>query len=241
MIGSKTVWGHQLRWDPAGNITVNPNNPRDVTVVWSDRRHAESERDPGCFDTAPGNPPNYDPCNAGPSSNTNVYISVRPTAAHVVGPAALRRAPRPPVVPVGRPQVDGTLAVAWDEDVQPAGGTHPVNDQFCTCYGQRAASRRWAREEQLDVSVTHWAGQYVPQRAWPTVCGPDGTGDPAFDAPGKDCNEFHGDYTGLAVDSLDRVHVTWTGLNRHGDVDPTRSVHGWMHDGYAQDAMYARR
>ena len=24
---------------------------------------------------------------------------------------------------------------------------------------------------------------------------------------------FHGDYTGLAVDSLDRVHVVWTGLN----------------------------
>jgi hypothetical protein len=26
-------------------------------------------------DTAPGDPPNYDPCDAGPSSNTNVYIS----------------------------------------------------------------------------------------------------------------------------------------------------------------------
>ena len=73
------------------------------------------------------------------------------------------------------------------------------------------------------------------------MCGPDGNGDPAFDAPGKDCNEFHGDYTGLAVDSLDRVHVVWTGLNRHATSTQLDPYTGDLHDGYVQDAMYALR
>ena len=33
-------------------------------------------------------------------------------------------------------------------------------------------------------------------------------------AEGKDCNVFHGDYTGLAVGSDNRINVVWTGLNR---------------------------
>jgi hypothetical protein len=32
--------------------------------------------------------------------------------------------------------------------------------------------------EHVDLSVTHWAGQYVPQAAWPAVCGPSGYDDP---------------------------------------------------------------
>lgn len=47
--------------------------------------------------------------------------------------------------------------------------------------------------EQVDISVTHWAGQYVPPSAWPRVCGPDGyTDPPVTDATGKDCNVFDG-------------------------------------------------
>jgi hypothetical protein len=96
--------------------------------------------------------------------------------------------------------------------------------------------------ENLDVSVTHWAGQYVPQPAWPTVCGPVGYSDPPVtDAEGKDCNVFHGDYTGLAVDSVDRVHVVWTGLNRFDQSLQRDPYTGGPHDGYVQDAMYARR
>jgi hypothetical protein len=94
--------------------------------------------------------------------------------------------------------------------------------------------------ENLDVSVTHWAGQYVPQPAWPTVCGPVGYSDPPVtDAEGKDCNVFHGDYTGLAVDSADRVHVVWTGLNRFDQSLQRDPYTGGPHDGYVQDAMYA--
>ena len=62
--------------------------------------------------------------------------------------------------------------------------------------------------EQVDISATHWAGQDVPPPAWPRVCGPMPYGDPPVaDAEGKDCNVFHCDYTGLATDSLGRVHV----------------------------------
>jgi hypothetical protein len=242
VIGRQTVWGHQLRWASAGNITVNPNNSRDITVVWSDRGTPNPNATAGCFDTAPGDPPNYDPCNAGPSSNTNVYIS-RSTdgGATWTGRQAYDASPAHQWFPWADHKSDGSLVVAWDEDVQPAGGTTPVNDQFRHALSTSSGKQFVGPAEQLDISVTHWAGQYVPQAAWPTVCGPDGAGDPPFDAAGKDCNEFHGDYTGLVVDSLDRVHITWTGLNRLATSTQLDPYTGGLHDGYAQDAMYARR
>jgi hypothetical protein len=96
--------------------------------------------------------------------------------------------------------------------------------------------------ENVDISVTHWAGQYVPQAAWPAVCGPDGyTDPPVANAEGKDCNVFHGDYTGLAVGADDAVNVVWTGLNRFATSPQIDAYTGQPHDGYAQDAMYARR
>jgi hypothetical protein len=40
--------------------------------------------------------------------------------------------------------------------------------------------------ENPDVSVTHWAGQYVSEDAWPRICGPEGyTDPPVTDAEGK--------------------------------------------------------
>ena len=129
---------------------------------------------------------------------------------------------------------------------QPVGTTvQPViltSSSTCCAPARRQAQIPSGRsQENLDVSVTHWAGQYVPQPAWPTVCGPVGYSDPPVtDAEGKDCNVFHGDYTGLAVDSADRVHVVWTGLNRF-DQPSNGPLHRRPHDGYVQDAMYARR
>ena len=94
----------------------------------------------------------------------------------------------------------------------------------------------------MDESVTHWSGQYVSEANWPTCCGPVGYSDPPVaDAEGKDCNNFHGDYTGLAVDWLGRAHVVWTGLNRRVTSPQADPYTGGLHDGYAQDAMYARR
>ena len=86
---------------------------------------------------------------------------------------------------------------ADDRAAHPVGGRWPSWPR-----GAGAQRRRRSAAEQVDISVTHWAGQYVPQAAWPTICGPDGYTDPPItDAEGKDCNVFHGDYTGLAVGS----------------------------------------
>lgn len=68
------------------------------------------------------------------------------------------------------------------------------------------------------------------------MCGPVGSDD-----PGKDCNVFHGDYTGLQVDSVGRTHITWTGLNREATSPQIDPPTGELHDGCVQDAMYARR
>ena len=96
--------------------------------------------------------------------------------------------------------------------------------------------------EQLDVSATHWAGQYVPPPSWPRVCGPMPYSDPpVIDAEGKDCNAFHGDYTGLATGSDGSINIVWTGLNRFDTTPQVDPYTGGAHDGYVQDAMFARR
>jgi hypothetical protein len=242
VIGRQTIWGHQLRWASAGNISVNPNDPLDVTVVWADRGTANPNATEECINAAPGEAPDYDPCDAGPGANTNVFLARSlDGGASWSGRTVYDAAPGHQWFPWADHKSDGTLAVAWDEDVQPAGGADPVNDQFVHVLRTSSGKQALGPLEQLDISVTHWAGQYVAEAAWPTVCGPDGADDPVFDAPGKDCNQFHGDYTGLAVDSLDRVHVVWTGLNRLETSTQVDPYTGGLHDGYAQDAMYARR
>jgi hypothetical protein len=243
VIGRQTVWGHQIRWNAAGTISVNPTNPRDVTVVFADRGTANPNATEECFLDAPGNPPNYDPCNAGPSSNTDVFLTRSTDGGATWSPRqVLDAAAGHQWFPWADHKPDGTLAVAWDEDVQAAGGTTPVNDQFVHVLRTSSGRQTLGPPEHVDVSVTHWAGQYVPQPAWPKVCGPVGYTDPPItDARGKDCNVFHGDYTGLATDSLGRVHVVWTGLNRFDQSLQRDPYTGGPHDGYVQDAMYARR
>jgi len=245
VIGRQTVWGHQIRWTAAGTISVNPRDPRNLTVVWADRGTPNPNAEEECFFSAPGEPPDYDPCDAGPGSDTDVYYSTSTDGGVTWSPRqAFDDAAGHQWFPWADHKSDGTLAVAWDEDVQAAGGTSPVNDQFVHVLklGAGGTKQPLGPQEQIDISVTHWAGQYVPQSRWPTVCGPVGYSDPPIvDAEGKDCNVFHGDYTGLAVDSRDRVHVVWTGLNRLETSSQRDPYTGGLHDGYAQDAMYARR
>ena len=64
---------------------------------------------------------------------------------------------------------------------------------------------------------------------------------PVLNAEGKDCNVFHGDYTGLAVGSDNRINVVWTGLNRFAVSPQIDAYTGEPHDRCAQDAMFARR
>jgi hypothetical protein len=239
VIRRQTVWGHQIRWTAIGNISVNPTNPLDVSVVFADRGTANPNATPGCFMTASGGlfigtAPNYDPCNAGPGSDTDVY-AVRSTDGGATW------GPRTDLSGDGaagahdwfvwadhRP--DGTLVAAWDRDDVAAAGGDTFHHVLKIGGGALATL---GNAENPDVSVTHWSGQYVPEPDWPRACG--GT------TPGKDCNEFHGDYTGLAVGSDGSINVVWTGLNRMTTSPQIDFYTGEPHQGNAQDAMFARR
>lgn len=233
VIGRQTIWGHQIRWAPYGNISVNPTEPDDVTIVWADRGTPNPNATAGCFFTI-GSAPNYDPCNAGPGSDTDVYYvrstdggatwSAR-TLLHDDGAEGTQE-----WFPWADQRADGTLAAAWDrDDFAPA-----IGDTFhhVLKVGGGAPSTLGSAENP-DVSATHWSGQYVAQANWPTACG--GT------TPGKDCNVFHGDYTGLAVGPDGSINVVWTGLHRPATSPQTDFYTGEPHQGNAQDAMFARR
>jgi len=239
VIRRQTIWGHQIRWAPYGNISVNPTNPLDVTMVWADRGTANPNATAGCFVTASGGlnigtAPNYDPCNAGPGSDTDVF-TVRSldggvtwgarTLLHDDGVAGAHE-----WFPWADHQPDGTLVVAWDRDDVAAAGGDTFHHVLKIGGGAPASL---GAPENPDVSATHWSGQYAAQANWPTACG--GT------TPGKDCNVFHGDYTGLAVGSDGSVNVVWTGLNRSVTTPQIDFYTGQPHQGYAQDAMFARR
>jgi hypothetical protein len=255
VIGRQTVWGHQIRWNPVGNISVNPADSDDVVIVFADRGfpnpNASVEDGVPCFLTPSGalnigEPPTYDPCDAGPDTDTNVY-AVRSTDGGVTWSGRILISDgkgRHQWFPWADHKSDGSLAVAWDEDDDvPGDGEIPANDTFHHVLvqgsfegGGFAVSSEEALgvPENVDESVTHWAGQYTTE--WPTVCGPLGS-----ETPGKGCNVFHGDYTGLAVDTLDRVHVVWTGLNASATSPQVDFYTGELRTGYRQDAMYARR
>jgi hypothetical protein len=235
VIQSPTIYGHQIRWNAYGNIAVDPTDPDHVTFVFADRGTANPNATPGCYYTPVygGVAPNYDPCDAGPGSDTDVYRvdsynggatwTDRTNMEHMDGPAWF---------PWADYKSDGTLVVAWDQDTAAAPAdtfTHVLK------VGDDPAESLGA-EEHIDVSVTHWAGQYVPEEAWPAICGPAGSS-----TPGKDCNIFDGDYTGLAVGSDGSINVVWTGLNREATSPQVDSYTGDLHQGYAQDAMFARR
>jgi hypothetical protein len=231
VISRQTVWGHQIRWASVGNVSVNPLDPNDLTVVWGDRGAPNPNATDDCVFEIPGSAPNYDPCNAGPGSDLDIYMvrsldggatwSARTPVESLTGHGWFAWADHKP---------DGTLVVAWDQDdaAPPADTFHHVLKVGA------AASTQLGSAENIDVSVTHWAGQYTS--AWPEICGPAGSA-----TPGKDCNVFHGDYTGMAVGSDGGINVVWTGLNRFATSTQVDFYTGELHEGYAQDAMFARR
>ena len=235
----QTIWGHQLRWTPAGTITVDPTDG-EIVIVFSDRGRPNPNATPECVLVTPA-PPIYDPCRAGPGMDTDVF-SVRSTDGGATwSPRQVldRAGGRPQWFPWADHRPDGTLAVAWDEDSSPA----PA-DQFhhVLSVGGRRTVLSALGPEQIDISLTHWPGQLGGPETWPRICGPARYSDPPVtDARGKDCNYFHGDYTGLAVDRLGRIHVVWTGLNEFAVSPQLDPYTGGRHDGYRQDAMYARR
>ena len=232
VISRQTVWGHQIRWSSDGNLSVNPQNPNEVTVVWSERGTPNPNATAACIFQVPGGAPAYDPCNAGPSAVINIYYSTSTDGGQTWSPKAqLSPSLNNQWFPWSDTKSDGTLVAAWDEDTTPAGGPQPTNDTFTHVLWDGATKQSLGSAENIDVSATHWSGQYTS--AWPTVCG--GT------TPGKDCNVFHGDYTGMAVGPDDSINVVWTGLNALVTTPQIDFYTGQPHQGYRQDAMFARR
>lgn len=224
----QTVWGHQIRWTPMGSIAVNPSNS-NVTIVYGDRGTPNPNATAFCFldPTFGGEAPNYDPCSAGPGS----LLRIRKVTSTDGGmtwsdPAVISNSSGSQWFPWAGYLSSGTLVVAWDEDPAPG-----AQDTFNHVLLNGAAKVNLSSSpEQVDNSVTHWAGQYTT--AWPAGCG----GSPA----GKNCNVFHGDYTGLAVDSLNRVHVVWTGFRTFATSQQIDFYTGTARTGYRQDAIYRR-
>lgn len=247
VLGRQTIWGHQLRWASAGTITVSPTDPEDVTVVFSDRGTPNPNATEDCLADIPGQAPLYDPCRAGPGSEVSIY-AVRSIDGGDTwsGRVEIDGSQNHTWFPWADHKPDGTLVAAWDEDVSRA-PADAFNHVLWIQGGAKEVLRPNAAEnrtqrEQLDVSVTQWAGQYVPRSDWPRICGPIGYTDPPVrHAEGKDCNAFDGDYTGLAVGSDGSINVTWTGLNRWATSTQLDPYTGQYHDGFAQDAMFARR
>jgi hypothetical protein len=235
VIGRQTVWGHQLRWAALGSISVNPNDAQDLVIVWADRGTPNPNATDACINEIPGTAPNYDPCGAGPGSDTDVFMVRSLDGGETWSPRTLVDGNGAQQwFPWADHNADGSLAIAWDEDDGPA----PA-DTFHHVLWNDGSKEGLGDAEHLDVSVTHWAGQYTTD--WPTICGPAGYTDGGEPAEGKDCNVFHGDYTGLAVGPDGAIHVVWTGLNRLATSPQVDFYIGGQHDGYAQDAMYARR
>jgi hypothetical protein len=243
VIRRQTVYGHQIRWTAAGNIAVDPTNPDHVTVVWADRGTANpnaTTSDPNntgvCFLTASGGlfigtAPNYDPCAAGPGSDLDVYKAESTDGGVTWGPRTVVEDTNGPAwFPWADYKSDGTLVVAWDQDTGPA----PADTFNHVLKVGAAPAASLGPTEHPDESVTHWAGQYT--LAWPEICGPADS-----DTPGKGCNVFHGDYTGLAVGSDDSINVVWTGLNALVTSPQVDFYTGQLREGYRQDAMFARR
>jgi hypothetical protein len=240
VIGRQSPWGHQIRWASWGNISVNPNDPDDVVVIWADRDSPNPNATDACIDEIPGEAPNYDPCGAGPGSDTDVRMRRSQNGGTTWGPIqTVWNAPGHQWFPWGDHKSDGSLAIGWDQDSTAA----PADTFRHVLWEQGAGGVQFlGPPEHVDVSVTHWAGQYVGEADWPAVCGPAGYSDgPVSDAEGKDCNVFHGDYTGLAVGPDDSVHVVWTGLHEWAVSPQVDFYVGGPHNGNRQDAMYARR
>jgi len=229
VIRRQTVWGHQIRWASFGNMAVDPRDSNHLVVTWSDRGTSNSGFSDGCFFLLPANAANnYDPCNAGPGSVVSIYKS-----ESFDGGSSWSA--RSPVYYTGKHQwfpwagflSDGTLVVAFDQDSEA-----PVTDTFrhVLVVGSDAPEAL-GPAEHIDESATHWVGQYTT--GWPTICGGP--------TPGKDCNVFHGDYTGLAVGPDDSINVVWTGLNQEVTTPQIDFYTSDFHTGYRQDAMFARR
>jgi len=231
----ETIWGHQITWSAIGSIAVDPTNANHLTVVFADRGTPNPNATPDCFN-APvfgGTAPFYDPCNAGPGADTDVYKVDSLNGGATWGPrTVVQHINGHGWFPWADYKPNGTLVVAWDQDTTPAPADTFVH---VLKVGNHPATPLGA-SEHVDESLTNWVGELTT--ALPTICGPDYPNNPAA---GKDCNWFDGDYNTLDIGADGSINVVWTGFNQLATSPQFDPFTGQAHVGYRQDAMFARR
>ncbi len=94
VIGRQTVWGHQIRWNAIGNLSADPTDPDHLVVVFADRGTPNPNAEEGCLDEAPA-APDYDPCDAGPGSDTDVFAVESTDGGSTWGPRVVLDGSRP--------------------------------------------------------------------------------------------------------------------------------------------------
>ncbi|MEZ4865974.1 MAG: sialidase family protein [Caldilineaceae bacterium] len=228
----QTIWGHQISgWSPIGTIAVDPTNAAHLTVVFADRGTPNPNATPNCLATPTA--PLYDPCNAGPGVDLDVYrVESLDGGVSWGGRAVVEHIDGPAWFPWAGYKPDETLVVAWDQDTGPA----PVDTFVHVLKVGNQPATALGEPEHVDESLTDWTGEETT--ALPTICGPNYPSNPMA---GKDCNWFDGDYNSLAVGSDGSINVVWTGFNQFNTSPQLDPFTGQAHVGYRQDAMFARR
>jgi hypothetical protein len=152
---------------------------------------------------------------------------------------------------VPSPVTDTNVFLAWSSDAgatwhQPVRVTSGATDKWFPWVDARAGTVGVAyQEETADGSgryETNLATSTDGGASWASQTVSNAVSDPNhsvwFRAHAPDCDEcatFIGDYIGLAFDSLDRAHLTWTDMRRDLEVPQLGRT------GKGQDAEYARR
>jgi hypothetical protein len=200
-----TLTGHQFRLNSAGNITIDPTSGR-VYIIFADNADGLNSR-------------------AVPVTNTNIFVAYSDDggAAWAGGDDGTNTNLATRIRVDASP--DSDQFYPWG-DVGPDGTLHVL-------YMDGRPDR-----DLYDISVASWSGIGVPSFAKQVVSqapsNPDNSLFFRAGAPGcEGCATFIGDYNGIAVDMLNRVHGVWTDMRR--PVSPPQNMRT------VEDAYYARR
>lgn len=199
-----TMTGHQFRVNSAGNIAVDPNTGT-IYIVFSDNADGVNST-------------------ANPVTDTNIFL-----AYSTDGGATWEGGDDGSDTNLGtRIRVDAS----GDSDQWfPWVDVDPVDSSVHVLYMDGRTDR-----DLYDITIASWDGNGVPAFSHEVVSqqpsNPDNSLFFRSGAPGcEGCATFIGDYNGLAVDMLGRVHGVWTDMRREVTADG-RTV---------EDAFYARR
>ena len=146
VIGRQTVWGHQIRWTSVGNISVDPTDPEHLVIVFADRGTPNPNATDTCLDD-PAEAPDYDPCDAGPGSDLDLYaVESFDGGESWSDRIVLDGGPEHVWFPWADHAPDGELVVAYDRDDAASGAaSRPRTTRSTTRSCVAGRSSCWAR------------------------------------------------------------------------------------------------